>query len=48
MFEHTEECEPLLRAVREIAGKNIKPRSKEIEESDQFPFDTVEQLFKEG
>jgi alkylation response protein AidB-like acyl-CoA dehydrogenase len=48
MFEYMEEYEPLLREVREIAGKNIKPRSKEIEESDQFPFDTVERLFKEG
>jgi alkylation response protein AidB-like acyl-CoA dehydrogenase len=48
MFEYTEEYEPLLREVREIAEKQIKPRAKEIEESDQFSFDTVERLFKEG
>jgi len=48
MFEFTEEYEPLLREVREIAEKDIKPRSKEIEESDEFPFDMVKRLFKEG
>jgi alkylation response protein AidB-like acyl-CoA dehydrogenase len=48
MFEFTEEYEPLLREVREIAEKDIKPRSKEIEDSDEFPFDMVKRLFKEG
>jgi len=48
MFEFTEEYEPLLREVREIAEKDIKPRSKEIEESDAFPFDMAKRLFKEG
>lgn len=48
MFEFTEEYEPLLREVREIAEKDIKPRSKEIEESDEFPFDMAKRFFKEG
>ncbi len=48
MFEFTEEYEPLLREVREIAEKDIKPRSREIEESDAFPFDMAKRLFKEG
>jgi len=48
MFEFTEEYEPLLREVREIAEKDIKPRSKEIEESDEFPLDMVKRFFKEG
>jgi alkylation response protein AidB-like acyl-CoA dehydrogenase len=48
MFEYTEEYEPLLREVKEIAEKQIKPRAKEIEESDEFPFDMAKRLFKEG
>jgi alkylation response protein AidB-like acyl-CoA dehydrogenase len=48
MFEFTEEYEPLLSEVREIAEKRIKPRAKEIEESDEFPLDMVKELFKEG
>ena len=48
MFEYTEEYEPLLREVREIAEKQIKPRAKEIEESDEFPSDMVNKFFKEG
>jgi alkylation response protein AidB-like acyl-CoA dehydrogenase len=47
MFEFTEEYEPLLKEVREIAGKVVKPRAKEIEESDEFPLDTVNKLFNE-
>jgi len=30
MFEFTEEYEPLLREVREIAEKVVKPRAREI------------------
>jgi alkylation response protein AidB-like acyl-CoA dehydrogenase len=48
MFEYTEEYEPLLREVREIAEKQIKPRAKEIEESDEFPSDMANKFFKEG
>jgi len=48
MFEYTEEYEPLLREVKEIAEKQIKPRAKAIEESDEFPLDMAKELFKEG
>ncbi len=48
MFEFTEEYEPLLRDVREIAEKVVKPRAKEIEESDEFPVDMANHFFKEG
>ncbi len=48
MFEFTEEYEPLLRDVREIAEKVVKPRAKEIEESDEFPVDMANRFFKEG
>jgi len=48
MFEFTEEYEPLLREVREIAEKVVKPRAKEIEESDEFPVDMSNRFFKEG
>jgi len=48
MFEFTEEYEPLLREVREIAEKVVKPRAKEIEESDEFPVDMANRFFKEG
>jgi alkylation response protein AidB-like acyl-CoA dehydrogenase len=48
MFEFTEEYEPLLREVREIAEKVVKPRAKEIEESDEFPVDMTNLFFKEG
>ena len=47
MFEFTEEYEPLLREVREMAGKVVKPRAKEIEESDEFPVDMANRFFKE-
>jgi len=45
--EFTEEYEPLLREVREIAEKVVKPRAKEIEESDEFPVDMANRFFKE-
>ena len=48
IFEFTEEYEPLLKEVREIANHVIRPRAKEIEESDEFPFDMADHLFKEG
>jgi len=48
MFEFTEEYEPLLREVRDIAEKVVKPRAKEIEESDEFPWDMANQFFKDG
>jgi len=48
MFEFTEEYESLLREVREIAEKVVKPRAKEIEESDEFPEDMANRFFKEG
>jgi len=48
MFEFTEEYEPLLREVREIAEKVVRPRAKEIEESDKFPFDMASQFFEKG
>jgi len=46
MFEFTEEYEPLLKEVREIAGKVVKPRAKEIEENDEFPLDTMNKLIQ--
>jgi alkylation response protein AidB-like acyl-CoA dehydrogenase len=48
MFEFTEEYELLLREVREIAEKVVKPRAREIEESDEFPLDMAKRFFKEG
>ena len=48
MFEFTEEYEPLLRSVKEIAEKVVKPRARDIEESDEFPFDMASQFFNEG
>jgi alkylation response protein AidB-like acyl-CoA dehydrogenase len=48
MFEFTEEYEPLLRDVREVAEKVVKPRAREIEESDEFPLDMANHFFKEG
>ncbi len=48
MFEFTEEYEPLLREVREVAEKVVRPRAKEIEESDEFPVDMANRFFKEG
>lgn len=48
MFEFTEEYEPLLREVREVAEKVVKPRSKEVEESDEFPFDMANLFFEKG
>jgi alkylation response protein AidB-like acyl-CoA dehydrogenase len=48
MFEFTEEYEPLLREVREIAEKVVKPRAREIEESDEFPLDMANRFFEEG
>ena len=48
MFEFTEEYEPLLKEVREVAEKVVKPRSREIEESDEFPVELAHRFFKEG
>jgi alkylation response protein AidB-like acyl-CoA dehydrogenase len=48
MFEFTEQYEPLLRDVREIAENVVKPRAKEIEESDEFPVDMAKRFFEEG
>jgi alkylation response protein AidB-like acyl-CoA dehydrogenase len=48
MFEFTEEYEPLLREVREIAENVVKPRAKVIEENDAFPVDMANRFFKEG
>jgi alkylation response protein AidB-like acyl-CoA dehydrogenase len=48
MFEFTEEYEPLLKQVREVVEKVVKPRAREIDESDEFPADMVKQFFKEG
>ncbi len=48
MFEFTEEYEPLLRSVKETAEKVVKPRARDIEESDEFPFDMADHFFKEG
>jgi alkylation response protein AidB-like acyl-CoA dehydrogenase len=48
MFEFTEEYEPLLRKVKDVAENWVKPRAREIEDSDEFPFDMANQFFKEG
>jgi hypothetical protein len=47
MFEFTEEYERLVREVREIGGRVVKPRAKELEESDLFPIDaTLHSLYE--
>lgn len=48
MFEFTEAYEPLLRDVREVAENVVKPRAREIEESDEFPIDMARQFFQQG
>ena len=48
MFEFTEEYEPLLKQVKDLAERTIKPRAKEIEESDEFPAGMVRELFDHG
>lgn len=48
MFEFTEEYEPLLKEVKEVAEKVVKPLSKEIEESDEFPVWLALRFFQEG
>jgi alkylation response protein AidB-like acyl-CoA dehydrogenase len=48
MFEFTEEYEPLLREVREVVEQGVRPRAKEIEESDEFPFDMANLFFDKG
>ncbi len=48
MLEFTDEYEPLLKEVRKLAERSIKPRAKEIEESDEFPFDVAKILFQKG
>ncbi len=48
MFEYNEDYMPLLKQVRETVEKVVKPRAKEIEESDEFPYDMIHRFFKEG
>jgi alkylation response protein AidB-like acyl-CoA dehydrogenase len=48
MYEFTEAYEPLLKRVREVSETVVKPRSKGIEESDEFPLDMAMRFFKEG
>ena len=48
MFEFTEQYEPLLKQVREVAEKVVKPRARGIEESDEFPVDMARLFFQEG
>lgn len=48
MFEYTEDYVPLLKEVRETVEKVVKPRAKEIEESDEFPRDMIHRFFEEG
>ncbi len=48
MFEYTEEYEPLLKEVREVAEKVVKPRARGIEDSDEFPRDMAQQFFEKG
>ena len=48
MFEFTEEYEPLLKEVREAVETMVKPRAREIDESDEFPSDMAKSFFKEG
>jgi len=45
MYEFTEEYEPLPREVKDIAERTVKPRAKEIEESDEFPSDMAGRFF---
>jgi alkylation response protein AidB-like acyl-CoA dehydrogenase len=37
-----------LKEVRDLAEKVIKPRSREIEESDEFPIELAHRFFQEG
>lgn len=48
MFEYTEDYVPLLKEVRETVEKVVKPRAKEIEESDEFPYDMIHRFFDDG
>jgi alkylation response protein AidB-like acyl-CoA dehydrogenase len=48
MFEFTEEYESLLKDVREVVERSVKPRAREIDDSDEFPTDMAKQFFKEG
>ncbi|MFH1242536.1 MAG: acyl-CoA dehydrogenase family protein [Pseudomonadota bacterium] len=47
MMELNDEQKMILKSVREIAQEKIKPRASEIDETGEFPWDTVE-LFTEN
>ncbi len=48
MIECLEEYRPLQREVRKLVEEVVKPRAKEIEESDEFPYDMASRFFEEG
>ncbi len=48
MIECLEEYQPLQREVRKMVEEVVKPRAKEIEESDEFPFDMANRFFEKG
>ncbi len=48
MIDISEEYEPLRIEVKELVEKVVKPRAKEIEESDEFPFDMASRFFEKG
>lgn len=47
-MEDLERYEPFRREIRRVVEEVIKPRAREIEESDQFPFDMADRFFEEG
>ena len=48
MIDLTEEQRMILTTVRDIAQQKIKPRAAEIDEKQEFPWDTVRLFAKNG
>ncbi len=48
MIDWLEEAHPLRQEVRKMVEEGVKPRAREIEESDAFPFDMADRFFQEG
>ena len=48
MFELTETQKQLQATAREFAKKEIAPRAAEVERTEQYPWENVKQLTKQG
>lgn len=48
MIECLAEYHPLQQEVRKMVEEVVKPRAREIEESDEFPYDMANRFFQEG